>query len=126
MLTIHFTCMAVSQTYFPVDETSGKVHYQLTEEMGISNTDKYNRTKTWFMNYYKTSRFEENFMVDRKGKLVHLTESKNKTSLSGKCGFYIMYPSEGSALVMEQEFVLFTITIKFTGKGYETHITDIQ
>jgi hypothetical protein len=126
VLAFHFVCSAMSQSYFPVDESSGKIHYQLTEEISVSHAEKFNRTKTWFMNYYKTSGLEEHFLVTRKGRLVHLTESKNKTSLSGKCGFYIMYPSEGSALVMEQVFVLFTMTIKFTGTGYENHITDMQ
>ncbi|TDO29207.1 hypothetical protein BC659_1290 [Sediminibacterium goheungense] len=115
----------MAQLHFPVDENSGKVQYQLSEDIAVSNTDKYNRTKTWFMNYYKTSRFEEYFMSSKRGRLTHLEESKKSNSISGKYGFHVMYPSETSSMVIEQVFVMFTMKITFTKTGYENLITDM-
>lgn len=115
----------MAQVLFPVDENSGKVKYQIVEDIAVSNTNKYNRTKAWFMNYYKTSRFEEHFMVSKRNRLTHLEESKKGNSISGKYGFYVMYPSETSSLVIEQVFVMFTMKITFTKTGYENLITDM-
>ncbi|MFZ6024073.1 MAG: hypothetical protein ACOYVG_06415 [Bacteroidota bacterium] len=112
------------QVFFPVNESSGKVYYLKTEEIGITKAEKYNRVKTWFINYYKTSRFEDHFKIARKGKSLQMIETTN--SIAGKCGFYVMYPvDDRSGLVMEQIFVMFTMTISFTNAGYENLITDI-
>lgn len=115
----------ISQLLFPVDAASGKVYYHKTEETGITKAEKYNRVKTWFLNYYKTSRFEDHFRVTKKGKPVYLAENKNNNSITGRCGFYIMYPVESSELVIEQTFVMFTMTISFTNTGYKNQITDL-
>ncbi len=114
-----------AQVFFPVDENSGKVFYTRIENMPVSKSDIYNRTKTWFINYYRISRFEDHFKVTRKGKPVMLVENKNKSSITGKCGFYVMHPTEASGLVMEQTFVTLTMTISFTDSGYKNHITDL-
>lgn len=123
LLYLQADCLA--QVFFPVDASSGKVYYHKTEEISLSKNEKYNRVKTWFMNYYKTSKFEAHFKIAaRKGKSLQLIETPN--SISGKYGFYVMHPvDDRSGLVMEQLFVMFTITIKFTNTGYENRITDM-
>ena len=63
------------------------------------------------MNYYKTSKFEDHFKITKKGKPIQLEEDKTNQTITGKCGFYIMYPIDRSGLVMEQTFVMFTMTI---------------
>lgn len=114
-----------AQVFFPVDENSGKVFYTRLEKMPVSKSDIYNRTKIWFINYYRTSKFEDHFKITRKGKPVLLVENKNKTSITGKYGFYVMHPTETSGLVMDQTFVTLTMTISFTDSGYKNHITDL-
>lgn len=114
----------MSQVFFPVDAASGKVYYHKTEEVALSKADKYHRVKTWLMNYYKTSKFEDHFKITRKGKPLQIIETAN--SITGKYGFYVMHPiDDRSGLVMEQIFVMFTMTIKFTPTGYENLITDM-
>ena len=114
-----------SQVFFPVDAVSGKVFYTKTEDIEVSKTEKYNRAKTWFMNYYKTSRLDDQFSVSKKGRRLYLIEDKSKNTLTGRCGFYIMFPAEGSGLIMDQTFVMFTMTISITNTGYKNHISDL-
>lgn len=115
----------ISQVFFPVDAASGKVFYHKTEEIALTKTEKYNRVKTWFMNYYKTSKFEDHFRMVKNGKPLQMIETAN--SITGKYGFYVMHPTDDrSGLVMEQIFVMFTMTIKFTNTGYENLITDMS
>lgn len=59
----------MGQAYFPSDQSTGKISFHKTEEIAVSKADKYNRVKTWFMNYYKTSRFEDQFRVTKKASL---------------------------------------------------------
>lgn len=114
----------MSQVFFPVDAVSGKVYYHKTEEIALTKAEKYNRVKTWFMNYYKTSKFEDHFSIAKKARLTQIVETAN--SITGKYGFYVMHPTnDRSGLVMEQIFVMFTMTIKFTNTGYENLITDM-
>jgi len=126
-LLLAFVCIylsGTSQAFFPVNDSSGKVLYRKTEEIAISKAEKYNRVKTWFMNYYKISKFEDHFRITRNGKPLQMIETAN--SITGKYGFYVMHPTDDrSGLVMEQIFVMFTMTIKFTPVGYENLITDI-
>ncbi|MBW0177000.1 hypothetical protein [Sediminibacterium sp.] len=122
---LYLQLSGMGQAYFPSDQSTGKISFHKTEEIAVSKADKYNRVKTWFMNYYKISRFEDQFRVTKKGKPVYLVENKNKNSIAGRCGFYIMYPLETSGLVMEQTFVMFTMTISFTNTGYKNQISDI-
>lgn len=125
LLLFGFQSYLGAQVFFPVDANSGKVFYTRIENMPVSKSDIYNRTKTWFINYYRISRFGEHFKVTRKGKPVMLLENKNKSSITGKCGFYVMHPTEASGLVMDQTFVTLTMTISFTDSGYKNHITDL-
>lgn len=114
----------ISQAFFPINDSSGKVLYRKTEDIALSKAEKYNRVKTWFMNYYKTSKFEDHFRIVRKGKPLQMIETAN--SITGKYGFYVMHPTnDRSGLVMEQIYVMFSMTIKFTPAGYENLITDI-
>jgi|GEM_PF-3261452 len=115
----------IGQDFFQSDQTSGKISFSKSEDIPVPKADKYNRVKTWFINYYKTSRFEDYFRVTKKGKPVYLVENKNNNSITGRCGFYIMYPTEGSGLVIEQTFVMFTMTISFTNTGYTNQISDL-
>ena len=121
---LYLQLSVTGQDFFPVDASSGKVYYHKTEEIALSKTEKYNRVKTWFMNYYKTSKFEDHFRIVKKGKPLQMIETAN--SITGKYGFYVMHPTDDrSGLVMEQIFVMFTMTIKFTSSGYENLITNM-
>ncbi len=125
LFALGFQSGIIAQAFFPIDESSGKVFYTRTETIPVSKSDKYLRAKTWFINYYRISSFEDHFKVTKRGKPVMLIENKNKFSITGKCGFYIMHPSESSGLIMNQTFVTLTMTLSFTDSGYKNHITDL-
>ena len=125
-VTLYLYQSSHAQALFPVDNTSSKVSYKKTEDVTVSKIDMYNRTKTWFLNYYRISKFEDHFRITKNGKPVQLVESKTASSITGKCGFYIMYPNDDrSGLNMEQTFVMFTLTVRFKDGGYESLITDL-
>lgn len=124
-VTLYLYQDATTQALFPIDNVSNKVSYKKIEIVTVPKVEMYNRTRTWFLNYYRTSKFEDYFRITKNGKPIHLVESKTANSITGKCGFYIMYPNDDrSGLNMEQTFIMFTLTVRFKDGTYESLITD--
>jgi hypothetical protein len=116
---------ADAQLRFPMDSATEKITYLSSESPGIGKAEMYGRTKAWFLQYYKTSRFEDHLKITRKGKPLNLVEDKSMQSISGKGGFYVMYPNDRSGLNMEQTFIMFTLTVQFSDTAFQAQITDI-
>lgn len=126
MLLLCCSYISKAQLFFPTDEHTGKVSFTKEEAVAIPKPEMFRRTKVWLLNTYKTSKFEENFKLTRKGKPVYFTEGKNMSYITAKYGFYVMYPNNDmSGLNMEQTFVMYTLTIKFAKDTFHSTITDM-
>lgn len=115
------------QNKLPIDETSGKVVFKKTSTVILPRSEMYKRTRNWLLYQYATSKFEDHFNISKKGKPVYLAEDSRMRSISGKYGFYVMYPVEDlSGLNMEQTFVMYTLTVNFKDSAFETKISDLK
>ena len=116
-----------SQNRLPIDETSGRIVFSTTSSVVLSKSEMYKRTKNWLLYQYATSKFEDHFNISKKGKPVYLAEDSRMRSISGKYGFYIMYPIEDmSGLNMEQTFVMYTLTVNFKDSAFESKLSDLK
>ncbi|MBW0160949.1 MAG: hypothetical protein HYI21_13320 [Sediminibacterium sp. Gen4] len=116
-----------TQLRFPTDDPSGKVAFKKTSTVILPRSEMYKRTKNWLLYQYATSKFEDYFNISKKGKPVYLAEDARMRSISGKYGFYVMYPVEDlSGLNMEQTFVMYTLTVNFKDSAFESKVSDLK
>jgi hypothetical protein len=116
-----------AQNKLPIDETSGKVVFKKTSAVILPRSEMYKRTRNWLLYQYATSKFEDHFNISKKGKPVYLAEDARMRSISGKYGFYVMYPVEDlSGLNMEQTFIMYTLTVNFKDSAFETKVSDMK
>jgi len=127
VLFIFFLQQLSAQLRLPTDDHSGKVVFAKTSSVGLPKSEMYKRTKNWLLYQYATSKFEDYFNISKKGKPVFLQEDARMRSISGKYGFYIMYPIEDlSGLNMEQTFVTYTLTVNFKDTAFESKVSDLK
>lgn len=116
-----------AQDKLPTDESSGKIVFKKTSTVILPKSEMYKRTKNWLLYQYATSKFEDHFNISKKGKPLYLAEDSRMRSISGKYGFYIMYPVEDlSGLNMEQTFVMYTLTVNFKDSAFESKVSDLK
>jgi hypothetical protein len=126
-LLLFFLQQSSAQLKFPTDDHSGKVAFVKTSSVVLPRIEMYKRTKNWLLYQYATSKFEDHYNISKKGKPVYLYEDARMRSISGKYGFYIMYPIEDlSGLNMEQTFVMYTLTVNFKDTAFESKVSDLK
>ncbi|BFG70978.1 hypothetical protein KACHI17_18590 [Sediminibacterium sp. KACHI17] len=116
-----------AQLRFPLDDNSGKIVFTKVSSVVLPRSEMYKRTRNWLLYQYTTSKFDDHFNISKNGKPVYLSEDKRMRSISGKYGFYIMYPIEDrSGLNMEQTFVMYTLTVNFKDSAFESRVSDLK
>lgn len=127
LLFIFFLQQLSAQLRLPTDDLSGKIVFAKTSSVELPRSEMYKRTKNWLLYQYATSKFEDHFNISKKGKPVYLAEDARMRTISGKYGFYIMYPIEDlSGLNMEQTFVTYTLTVNFKDTAFESKVSDLK
>ncbi|WP_439516226.1 hypothetical protein [Sediminibacterium sp.] len=116
-----------AQLKLPTDDPSGKVVFKKTSAVILPRSEMYRRARNWLLYQYATSKFEDYFNISKKGKPVYLAEDSRMRSISGKYGFYIMYPIKDlSGLNMKQTFVMYTLTVNFKDSAFESKVSDLK